>query len=150
MASVIPEYIRPWTSTWWHTIWSWVRCGAALSHGAQCGRGLGVPVWSIWQFFPPWTVTRDVWHATLRRLVHRYRIYKDPFPHPALRDGVIPRLLLCVCRAMAIARLTHLRISVPSSGAPPGQVPAECFPEETAPASQSRRRRVSSQMRSPC
>ena len=28
-----------------------------------------------------------------RRLVHRYRVYKDPFPHPALRDGVIPRLL---------------------------------------------------------
>ena len=36
--------------------------------------------------------------------------YKDPFPHPALRDGVIPRLLSSVCRAMAIARLTHLRI----------------------------------------
>ena len=39
--------------------------------------------------------------------------------------------------------MTHLRISIPSSGAPPGQVPAECFPEETAPVSQSRRRRVS-------
>ena len=25
-------------------------------------------------------------------------------------------------------RLTHLKISIPSSGAPPGQVPAECFP----------------------
>ena len=51
--------------------------------------------------FPPWTVTRDVWHAALspdgsgvavdallfheagRRLVHRYRVYKDPFPHLA-------------------------------------------------------------------
>ena len=116
---------------------------------------------NVAKFFPPWTVTREVWHATLhpdvsevavdallfyeagRRLVHRYRVYKDPFPHPALRVGVIPRLLSCVCRAMAIARLTHLRISIPSSGAPPGQVPAECFPEETAPASQSRRRRVS-------
>ena len=58
--------------------------------------------------FPPWTVTRDVWHDALRpdvsgvavdallfheagsRLVHRYSVYKDPFPHPALRDGVIP------------------------------------------------------------
>ena len=29
---------------------------------------------------------------------------------------------------MAIAQPTHLRISIPSSGAPPGQVPAECFP----------------------
>ena len=63
-----------------------------------------------------------------RRLVHRYRIYRDPFPHPALRDGVISRLLSCVCWAMAIAQLTHLRISIPSSGVPPGQVPAECFP----------------------
>ena len=106
-------------------------------------------------------MTRDVWHAALRpdvsgvavdallfheagrRLVHRYRVYKDPFPHPALRDGVIPCLLSCVCRAMAIAQLTHLRISIPSSGAPPGQVPAECFPGETAPVPQSRRRRVS-------
>ena len=113
------------------------------------------------KLFPQWTVTREVWHAALCpdvsgvavdallfheagcRLVHRYRVYKDPFPHPALRDGVIPRLLSCVCRAMAIARLTHLRISIPSSGALPGQVPAECFPEETAPIAQSRCRRVS-------
>ena len=53
---------------------------------------------------------------------------RTPFPHLALRDGVIPRLQSCVCRAMAIARLAHLKISIPSSGAPPGQVPAECFP----------------------
>ena len=106
-------------------------------------------------------MTRDVWHAALRpdvsgvavdallfheagrRLVHRYRVYKDPFPHPALRDGVIPRLLSCVCRAMDIARLTHLRISIPSSGAPPGEVPVECFPGETATVTQPHRRRVS-------
>ena len=43
-------------------------------------------------------------------------------------DGVISRLLSCVGRAMAIARLTHLRISIPASGAPPGHVPAYCFP----------------------
>ena len=29
---------------------------------------------------------------------------------------------------MAIARLTHLGISIPASGAPPGHVPADCFP----------------------
>ena len=29
---------------------------------------------------------------------------------------------------MAIARLTHLRISTPASGAPPGHVPADCYP----------------------
>ena len=31
-------------------------------------------------------------------------------------------------RAIAIARLTHLRISIPASGAPPGRVPADCYP----------------------
>ena len=54
-------------------------------------------------------------------------MYKDPFPHPALRDGVLPRLLSFVNRAMVIARLTYLNISIPSSGMPPGQVPVECF-----------------------
>ena len=29
---------------------------------------------------------------------------------------------------MAIAQLTHLRISVPASGAPPGRVTADCYP----------------------
>ena len=54
---------------------------------------------NVAKFFPPWTVTRDVWQTTLRpdvssiavdarlfheagcRLVHRYRVYKDPFSH---------------------------------------------------------------------
>ena len=101
---------------------------------------------NVAKFFPPWTVSCHVWQTALRpnvsgvavdarlfheagcRLVHRYRVYKDPFPHPALRDGVFPRLLSCVCRAMVIPRLTHLRISIPASGAPPGHVPADCFP----------------------
>ena len=57
------------------------------------------------KFFPPWTVTRDVWQMALHpdvsgiavdarlfheagcRLVHRYQVYKDPFPHPSLRGG---------------------------------------------------------------
>ena len=76
-----------------------------------------------------------LFHETGSRLVHRYRVYKDPFPHPALRDGVIPRLLSSVCQAMAIAHLTHLRLSIPLSGAPPGKVPESCFPNaETAVA----------------
>ena len=92
------------------------------------------------QFFPPWTVPRDLWMTALRpdvsgiavdarlfheagcRLVHKYHVYKDPFPHPALRGGVLPRLLSFVTRAMAIAQLTHLHISIPVSGAPPGQM----------------------------
>ena len=52
----------------------------------------------------------------------------DPFPHPALRGGVLPRLLSFVGWAMAIAQLTHLHISIPASGAAPGQVPEQCFP----------------------
>ena len=101
---------------------------------------------NVTKFFLPCTVSRHVWLTALQsavsgvavdtrlfhesgcRLVHRYRVYKDPFPHPTLRDGVFPRLLSCACRAMAIARLTHLRISIPASGAPPGQIPADCFP----------------------
>ena len=55
-------------------------------------------------------------------------------PHPALREGVVAKLLSFVSRAMAIARLTHLRISVPLSGAPPGEVPNDCFPETDIPA----------------
>ena len=43
-------------------------------------------------------------------------------------SGMVSSLLSCVCRAMAIAWLTHLRISIPASGAPTGQVPADCFP----------------------
>ena len=45
--------------------------------------------------------------------------------------GVLPRLLSFVGRAMAIGQLTQLRISIPASGAPPGQAPAECFPGDT-------------------
>ena len=100
---------------------------ACLEHLAEKHGGSTLDVTTkVAKFFPPWTVTWEVWHAALRtdisgvamdallfheagcRFVHRYRVYKDPFPHP--------RLLSCVCRAMAIARLTHLRIWIPSSG----------------------------------
>ena len=70
-------------------------------------------------------------------------MYKDPFPHPAFRDMVIPRLLSSVCRAMAIARLTHLRLSIPLSGAPSGKVPESCFPDAETAVAQPLPRRVS-------
>ena len=110
--------------------------------------------------FPPWTVPRDLWERALRpevsgiavdarlfhevgrRLVHKYRVYKDPLPHLALHEGVVAKLLSFVSRAMAIARLTHLRISVPSSGASPGEVPNDCFPETDIPVVTTRSRRV--------
>ena len=44
---------------------------------------------------------------------------------------------------MAIARLTHLRLSIPLSGAPPGQVPASCFPDAVTPVTQPLPHRVS-------
>ena len=130
----------------WCAVWKESVC-ACLEHLTEKhGGSTFFAMKNVAKFFPPWTVTRSVWLYALRpdvsgiavdallfneagrRLVHRYRIYRDLFPHPALRDGVVPRLLSCVCRAMAIAQLTHLRISISSSGAPPGQVPAECFP----------------------
>ena len=85
--------------------------------------------------FPAWTVTRDFWKQALqpeisriavditlfresgRRLVHKYRVYRDPLPHPALREGRI-----------AVAQLTQLRIAIPASGNAPGEVPMDCFP----------------------
>ena len=138
----------------------WKGSGRACLGEKHGGSTLEVTT-NVARFFLPWTVTRDVWLAALhpevsgvavdallfheagRRLVHTYCVYKDPFPHPALRGDVVPRLLSCVIRAMVIARLTHLRISIPSTGAPPGQVPPECFPGSTAPVQLSRRRRVS-------
>ena len=96
--------------------------------------------------FPAWTVPRDFWeqalkpeisgiavdiklfHESGRRLVHKYRVYLDPLPHPALREGRISRLISLANRAMAIAQLKHLRIAIPSSGNVPGEVPIDCFP----------------------
>ena len=64
-----------------------------------------------------------------RRLVHKYRVYRDPWPHPALRNGRITKLVSLVNRAMVIAKLTQLRIAIPLSGHVPGKVPIDCFPK---------------------
>ena len=92
--------------------------------------------------FPAWTVTRDFWERALKPeisgiavdihstspLVHKYRVYRDLLPHPALREGRITKFISLVNRAMVIAKLTQLRIAIPSSGNPPGEVPGDCFP----------------------
>ena len=103
---------------------------------------------NVAKFFPPWTVTRNVWQTALRpdvsgiavdtrlfreagcRLVHRYCvcIMIHFLTRRSGGGGVLPRLLSLVVRAMAIAQLTQLKISIPASGAPPGQVTADCFP----------------------
>ena len=44
---------------------------------------------------------------------------------------------------MAIARLTHLRLSIPLSGAPPGKVQESCFPDAETAVAQPLPRRVS-------
>ena len=69
-------------------------------------------------------------------------MYRDPLPHPALREGRITKLLSFVNRAMVIAQLTHLRIAIPSSGNPPGEVPSDCFPTTTETSVTKKPRRV--------
>ena len=110
---------------------------------------------------PAWTVPRDFWtkalrpeisgiavdvmlfHESGRKLVHKYRVYRDPLPHPALREGKISKLILLANRAMVIARLTQLRIAIPASGHAPGEVPLDCFPETTVVPDTPDKRRVS-------
>ena len=67
-----------------------------------------------------------LFHESGCRLIHKYRIYDDPLPHLALRDGVIKKLLGFVHWAMAIAQLTHLHLTIPSSGSTSEPVPSEC------------------------
>ena len=85
-------------------------------------------------------VDARLFHEAGCRLVHKYRVYKD---HSLIRRRVLPRLLSFVARAMAIAQLKHLHISIPASGAPPGQVPDECFPRGTPSRGLTYPRRVS-------
>ena len=44
---------------------------------------------------------------------------------------------------MTISQLTHLHISIPASGSPPGGVPEECFPSVPLPWVSADSRRVS-------
>ena len=60
--------------------------------------------------------------------MHKYCVYRDPLPHPALREGKISRLISMANRAMAVAQLTQLRLAIPASGNSPGEIPLDCFP----------------------
>ena len=88
-------------------------------------------------------VYAQLFHESGRRLVHRYNIYRDPVPHPALRGWVINNLLDFVARTMAIAQLTHLHITIPASGMGLPVVPEECFPLVLLPRTSLSSRRVS-------
>ena len=99
---------------------------------------------TLGKFFPPWTVSRDIrnmalcpdvsgvatdvklFHEAGCRLVHRYRIYRDPMPHVSLRGKVISNLIGFVNRAMAVAKLTHLHLTIPSSESTTGPVKEGC------------------------
>ena len=86
-------------------------------------------------------VDARLFHEARCRLVHRYRVYKDPFPHPALKGGVIPRLLSSVRTGH---RPTHPSKDLRSSvGGPPGQVPADCYPGGAPPKNRLSSRHVS-------
>ena len=74
-----------------------------------------------------------LFHESGCRLVHKYRVYRDPFPHPALRGRVMNKLLALVARAMVIAQLTQLHITIPGSGSGMAAVPEECFPPVSLP-----------------
>ena len=75
-------------------------------------------------------VATDVklFHEAGCRLVHRYWIYRDPLPHVSLRGKVMSKLHAFVNRTMVVAQLTHLHLSIPSSGTTTEPVPPECFP----------------------
>ena len=117
----------------WCAVWKG-SVGDCLYH--LCGKNGGtqfVALKNLGKFFPPWTVPCDIWHAALQpgvsgiavdvklfhesgcRLVYKYRIYDDPLPRPALRDGVVKKLLGFVNRAMAIGQLTYLLLTIPLS-----------------------------------
>ena len=113
------------------------------------------------KIMPSWTVPRDFWpkalrpeisgiavdvmlfHESGRKLVHTYRVYRDPLPHPALREGRISKLISLANRAMVIAQLTQLRMAIPASGHAPGEVPLDCFPKLTNVPNTPDRKRVS-------
>ena len=147
----------------WCTVWKG-SVSDCLGHVQdKHGESQYMAVKNLGKFFQPWTVSRDFWLMSLRpdvsriavdaclfheascRLVQKYRVYKDPFPHPALGGGrgVINHLIALVGRAVAIAQLTHLHISIPASGALPGEVPEECFPHGPLSRGPADPRRVS-------
>ena len=76
-------------------------------------------------------------------MVDKYWVFRDPFPHPALRGRVMNSLLALVSHAMAIAELTQLHITIPASGSGGEAVPEECFPTVPLPRVSMVTRRVS-------
>ena len=85
---------------------------------------------------PPWTVSRDSWVATDVklfhecgcRLVHRYRIFRNPMPHVSLRGKVIYHKSHRVCSLGDGGGPIDLYLLATSSGSTTRTVAPECFP----------------------
>ena len=56
---------------------------------------------------------------------------------------MVSKLIDFVARAMAIAQLTHLYLTIPTSGSMVGKVPEECFPSVSLTRGSVLPRRVS-------
>ena len=77
-------------------------------------------------------------------MVHKYQVYRDPFPHPALRGRVMNKLLALVALGHGHCAIdAKLHISIPASGLAGGAVPEECFPTVPLPRVSVDPRRVS-------
>ena len=74
-------------------------------------------------------VDARLFHEARCRLVHKYRVYKDPFPHPVVRGGGGGASSAdIVCGPGYGHHTAHASAHfIPASRAPPGQVPEECF-----------------------
>ena len=95
----------------WCAVWKGSVCECLELLAEKHGGSTFVAMQNVEKFFLPWTVTRSVWLHALRPdvsgiavdtllfheagqcLVHRYQIYRDPFPHPALRRCWPPAVL---------------------------------------------------------
>ena len=121
-----------WCPVEWCTVWKGSLCDCLGHLHEKHGGSQYVAMNNLGKFFSPCTVPRDFWQTALRpdvsgmavdvrlfhesgcRMVHEYRVYRDPFPHQALRGRVMNKLLALVARAMTIAELTQLHITIPS------------------------------------
>ena len=125
----------------WCTVWKGSVRGCLDHLTDKHGGSTFFALKNVAKFFPPWMVTRDVRMCRALRWTHSSSMRPDVdwnivTEYTRIRfliwcsggGGMIPRLLSFVCRAMTIAQLTHLRISIPASGAPPGLLPTDYYP----------------------
>ena len=137
------------TNMWLHIIWIWASCGGARCPGAPCVKGMpqdcmdhvrgahDVP-WdiksaSLENYFPPWTVQRQIWMDALKpchsgvstdvllfsdinlSLVHHYRVFKRGLPHLAFRKDYLTCLRVFVSQTTALAQCDMASPVPPSS-----------------------------------